>query len=357
MNTKKLLTEGTAALFGAALLYSVTLAEPAAGSKVQALDVAIREWSVPTSNSNPHDPAVAPDGSLWWTGQSSNRLGRLDPATGIMREYPLKSPNTGPHGLAFDREGNVWYTGNYSGLIGKLDPRTGNVSEYKMPDSRASDPHTPVFDQQEILWFTVQGGNFVGRLDPRTGKIDLKRVPTEDALPYGMVITSKGVPIFCEFGTNKLAKIDPKSMEITEYNLPEKGTRPRRIAIAKDDTIYFTDFEQGRLGRFNPATGEVKMWPSPGGPQSSPYGIAVTPDGMVWYSEAGVLPKNTIVRFDPKTETFASTTIPSGGGVFRTMAATPDGRVYIACSGVNKVGVVMANQARVTEAAPHSSTN
>jgi len=357
MNTKKLLTAGTTALLGAAFLYSVTLADPAAGSKAQVLDVAIREWSVPTSNSNPHDPAVAPDGSLWWTGQSSNRLGRLDPATGIMREYPLKSPNTGPHGLAFDREGNVWYTGNYSGLIGKLDPRTGNVSEYKMPDSRASDPHTPVFDQQEILWFTVQGGNFVGRLDPRTGKIDLKRVPTEDALPYGMVITSKGVPIFCEFGTNKLAKIDPKSMEITEYNLPEKGTRPRRIAITKGDIVYFTDFDQGQLGRFNPATGEVKMWLSPGGSQSSPYGITVTPDGMLWYSEAGVLPKNTIVRFDPQTETFASTTIPSGGGVVRNMAATPDGRVYIACSGVNKVGIVMANQARVRDTALRSSTN
>jgi hypothetical protein len=148
-----------------------------------------------------------------------------------------------------------------------------------------------VFDQQGVLWFTAEGSNFVGRLDPRTGKIDLKRVPTEDASPYGMVITSKGIPIFCEFGSNKLAKIDPKTMEITEIKLPGEGTRPRRIAITRDDTIYFTDYEQGRLGRFNPATGEVKFWPSPGGPQSSPYGITVTPDGMVWYSEADVLPK------------------------------------------------------------------
>jgi len=155
MNTKRLLANSAAAFFGAAVLYSVTLAAPAAGSKAQALEVTIREWSVPTSNSNPHDPGVAPDGALWWTGQLSNRLGRLDPATGMMREYPLKTPNTGPHGLAFDRDGNVWYTGNYSGLIGKLDPRTGNVTEYKMPDSRASDPHTPVFDQQGVLWFTV----------------------------------------------------------------------------------------------------------------------------------------------------------------------------------------------------------
>jgi len=60
---------------------------------------------------------------------------------------------------------------------------------------------------------------------------------------------------------------------------------------------------------------------------------------MVWYSESGVKP-NTIIQFDPKTEQFARAIIPSGGGTVRNMAATSDGRVYIACSGVNKVGVV-----------------
>jgi len=83
----------------------------------------------------------------------------------------------------------------------------------------------------------------------------------------------------------------------------------------------------------------VQMYPSPGGPESNPYGIAITPDGMVWYSESGVQP-NTIIRFDPKTATFARANIPSGGGVVRNMAATADGRVYIACSGVDKVGIV-----------------
>jgi virginiamycin B lyase len=49
---------------------------------------------------------------------------------------------------------------------------------------------------------------------------------------------------------------------------------------------------------------------------------------------------NTIVRFDARRRIFASAAIPSGGGVVRNMAATADGRVYIACSGVDRVGVV-----------------
>jgi len=43
--------------------------------------VTIREYDVPTPNSRPHDPAVAPDGALWYTGQLANKLGRLDPKT------------------------------------------------------------------------------------------------------------------------------------------------------------------------------------------------------------------------------------------------------------------------------------
>lgn len=313
----------------------------------QVLVVPIREWPAPTANSIPHDVAVAPDGALWWTGQYGNSLGRLDPETGILREFPLKTNDSEPRGLAIDHDGNVWYAANNAGLIGKLDPRTGDITEYKMPDPGASDPLALAFDQEGTLWFTVEAGNFVGRLDPRTGKIDLKKLPTEDALPYGLAITSKGIPVFCEFGVNRVGKVDPRTMAVTEVELPGAGTRPRRIAVGKDDSVYFTDYAEGHLGRLDPKTGAVRMWASPGGPESNPYGLAVMPDGMVWYSEAGVLPRNTIVRFDPRAETFASAVIPSGGGIVRSLAAAPEGRIYIACSALNTVGVVFASRARL----------
>lgn len=332
--------------FGAAALalgLGVALASRGAapGTEVTELKVTIREWSVPTKGAHPHDPAVGIDGALWFTEQMANKLGRLDPATGTFKEYPLvEGKNSGPHGLVADKEGNIWYTANFGGYIGKLDPRTGKVTEYKMPDDSVDDPHTAAFDPHEILWFTAQGGNAVGRLDPRTGKIELKKVQTEDALPYGIQINSKGVPFFCELGTNKMGKINPVTMELTEYKLPE-GVRPRRLMIAADDTVYFTDFKDGHLGRLDPSNGAVKMWASPGGKDSGPYGIAITPDGMVWYSESGVTP-NTIIQFNPRTEKFARAVIPSGGGVVRNMTATSDGRIYLACSGVNKVGIVEA---------------
>ena len=228
---------------------------PASAAPVNELNAAIKEFDLPTPQSHPHDPALAPDGSLWYTGQMANTLGRLDPKTGEIKEYPLRTEGSGPHGLVADAQGNIWFTAAFKGYVGKLDPKTGDVTEYKMPDPRARDPHTPVFDGHGNLWFTVESGNFVGRLDPKTGEVKLKEVPTRSAVPYGIVVSSTGVPYFCEFGTNKLASVNPETMEITEYKLPV-GAHPRRLAITKDDIIYYTDYARGYLGRFDTKTGK-----------------------------------------------------------------------------------------------------
>jgi virginiamycin B lyase len=298
----------------------------------------IQEWPVPTPGSRPHDPLAATDGSIWYTGQFANVLGRFDPKTGQFKEYQLKTPQSGPHGLVEDKDGNIWFTANFKGYIGKLDPKTGAVTEYPMPDPAARDPHTPIFDQQGILWFTAQSANMVGRLIPQTGEVKLVTVPTPKSRPYGMVINSQGIPFFVEFGSNKIASIDPTTLAIHEYVLPNAETRPRRVAITSDDVLWYSDYARGYLGRFDPATGKTSEWPSPGGPKSLPYGIAAIQD-VLWYNESGTKP-NTIVRFDPKTETFQTWVIPSGGGVVRNMMPTRDGNLALACSGVNRIGLV-----------------
>jgi virginiamycin B lyase len=301
-------------------------------------NVTIREWDVPTPNSRPHDPEAAADGSIWYTGQRANVLGRLDPRTGQIKEFALKTPNSGPHGLAEDKAGNIWYTGNSAALIGKLDPKTGKVTEYPMPDPAAKDPHSLIFDQKGMLWFTVQGANMVGRLNPATGELALRNSPTSKSLPYGIMMNSKGVPFFVEFGANKVANIDPSSMVIREWTLPDPAARPRRLAIDAQDNIWYSDYARGYLGRLNPSTSEVKEWLSPAGAKSQPYGIAVI-DGKVWYSESGVQP-NTVVMFDPATERFQTWPIPSGGGVVRNVSVTKDGNLAMALSGLNKIGLV-----------------
>jgi virginiamycin B lyase len=299
--------------------------------------VSIKEWIVPSLGSRPHDPLAAADGSLWWTGQFANVLGRLDPKTGAMKEYPLKRPQSGPHGLVADKAGNIWYTGINQNYIGKLDPKTGDVTEYPMPDPKARGPHTPIFDQKGILWFTLQSG-MVGRVIPETGEVKVSSTPSADTYPYGIQVNSKGVPWYVDFRGNRLGSIDPVTMQIREYVLPDAAARPRRIALTPDDVVWYTDYARGYLGRFDPKTGQTREWPSPGGRESQPYGIT-TVGNIVWYSESAVRP-NTLVRFDTSTEKFQTWVIPSGGGVVRNMMAMSNGNLVMACSGVNRVALV-----------------
>lgn len=308
---------------------------------VMAADVEFQDWLTPSTPAYPHDPAYyAPDGSVWYTGQRANVIGRLDPQTGTFKEWPLPTAKSGPHGLVPDKEGNIWYTGNAAALIGKLDPKSGKVTEYKMPDPQARDPHTPIFGADGLLYFTVQGGNFVGRLDPGTGEITLKQAPTANARPYGIVQAKSGLFFFDEFNANKIGELDPKTMTIKEYLLPDEKARPRRIAMGTDDTVYYTDYARGYLGRLDPKTGKVEEFLSPGGANSRPYAIAVTPDGVVWYCETGVAEKNMLVRFDPATKQMQTWAIPGGGGTVRHMVVGRANELWLAESGVGKVARV-----------------
>ena len=313
-------------------------ARPAAVILDGPVKVNIRLWDVPTQGSRPHDPLAAKDGSIWWSGQLANKLGRIDPKTGAIREYTLKSPHTGPHGFAEDKDGNIWFTGNNAGLIGKLDPKTGVTTEFPLPDPKAKDPHTINIAPDGNIWFTVQGANMLGRLDPKEGSVKLVTSPTDKSRPYGLMINSKGVPFFVEFGANKIASIDPASMAIKEYALPNAAARPRRLALQGDDVIWYTDFPRGILGRLDVKSGAVKEWMSPSGPKSEPYGIVFT-KGALWYNESGAKP-NTIVRFDPQSEKFQSWAIPGGGDIVRNMDVTPDGNPVTAHSLANQVGLV-----------------
>jgi virginiamycin B lyase len=315
------------------------------------IDVKFDQWMTPSKPAYPHDPTVAPDGSIWYTGQRANVVGRFDPATEQFKEFTLPTPNSGPHGLQADKHGNIWYTGNAAGLIGKIDPKTGKITEYKMPNPKAKDPHTIAFLQDGRIFFTVQAGNFIGSLDPQApgGAIKLVESPTVNSRPYGVRLDSKGVPYFDEFNSNKIASADPKTLVIREYPLPAAGARPRRIAVARDDTVWYGDYARGYLGHLDPRTGKVEEFQSPGGADSKPYAIDVTADGAVWYVETGDETKNILVRFNPETKKFLTWPIPGGGGTVRNMEIDKQGNLWLAESGVGRISRVTIKTTSATQ--------
>lgn len=301
------------------------------------LKIAFEEWVAPTAGQRSRDPAEALDGSIWWTGQWADLIGRVDPDSGALQEFPLPA-NARAHTVFADPDGRIWYTGNGNGTMGRLDPQTGAVTEYPMPDPAAGDPHSAVIDADGIVWFTVQRGNRIGRLDPESGAIDLVIAPTPGSRPYGIKLNSQGVPWVAANGSNRLYRIDPETLEIEQHELPDPATTVRRLAFASDDTIWYVNSARGRLGHYDPATRQAREWESPSGPGSHPYAIAVI-DDVVWYNESGQRP-DALVRFDPAGETFQSWAIPSGGihaGIVRHMRPTRDGALLIHQSSTNRI--------------------
>lgn len=298
--------------------------------------ITFTEWVTPTLGQRSRDPAEAPDGSIWWVGQWADLVGRIDPKTGDMREYRLPA-KAKPHTVLLDRQGGVWYMGNGNATIGKLDPATGNVTEYKMPPG-ARDPHSAIFDRSGILWFTMQHSNRVGRLDPKTGDVKVVPMTRPNARPYGIKLDADGAPWFACNGSNCVGRIDPKTMALDVVDLPDPKTTVRRLDFDDDGNVWFVNSSQGRVGRVDSKTREVREWPSPSGPRSHPYAIAAV-DGAVWYNESGMRP-DMLVRFDPRTETFQSWAIPSGGvhaGIVRHMRRTRDGNLLIHQSSTNRI--------------------
>ena len=274
--------------------------------------VPVQDFSVPWGREGrPRDPAVAPDGKVFFVGQEGNYVARLDPKTGEFKKYEI-DPGTNPHSCIVDARGHVWYSGNRNGMIGRLDPATGAITRFPIPDTTVKDPHTMVFDRRGNIWFTAQGSNTVGHLDVTSGKYRLVKMPLpagkRSTNPYGIALDSKGRPWFNLFATNMIGTLDPVTLELKTYPLAHEQTLDRRIAITSDDKIWYVDYRRGFLGKLDPVTSRVDEWQLPGGPSSLPYGMTVDDRDRLWVAESNPQKPNRLVGFDSKTKAFFSIT-------------------------------------------------
>jgi virginiamycin B lyase len=298
-------------LLSLALAASVATAAPAP-------QPVLESWKVPWERTRPRDPDVAPDGRIWFVGQTGHYIASFDPATQRFRKIDLLDAS-GPHNLVIDSKGALYFTGNLKGYIGRQSSNPPSESQFRMPDASVKDPHTLAFAPDGNLWFTAQGGNAVGHLDVKTGVVRLVKMQTERARPYGIAVDASGRPWFNLLGTNKLGTVDPKSMALEEIPLPRAETRTRRIAIDGAGAVWLVDYAAGFLMRFDSKTRAVKEWASPRGKDSRPYAMAMDDKGRMWFAESGPQP-NRFVGFDPKSEKFfADFEVTNANGAIRHM--------------------------------------
>jgi virginiamycin B lyase len=291
----------------------------------------VSEWPVPTPRFA-RDPAAGPDGNIYVTVMSGNKIARFDTKTHTFKEWELASGHH-PHGLLVDKQGIVWTTGNGNGTLGRLDPATGKFTEYPTP-SRGGGPHTLVLGNDGVLWFTMQSGNKIGRFDTRTTG-PITEYPTSGG-PYGLALDKAGNVWFCRMGDHKIGRLDPKSGQMSEISTGA-GSLPRRIAAAPDGMLWVTLYGNGKLAKIDPATSKiVKVYPLPGG-DAGPYAVTIDGAGMVWANEINT---DTVVRLNPSTEEMRVVNLPSKNVGIRKMIVDTGGRLWYMGSHNGRLGMV-----------------
>ena len=290
----------------------------------------LKEWDVEWGGRT-RDPAVAPDGKVWFVGQAGNYIAVFDPKTEQFKRYEIEE-GTNPHTLIVDQKGIVWYAGNRNNRIGRLDPATGAIKT--IMTGEAKDPHTMVFDGKGNIWFTSQGSNRVGRLNMATEKVDLVTPYDQPSNPYGIVMDRQGNPWVALLRTNMVARIDPNTLTVTRFNQSNEKSRSRRLEVTPDGMVWTGDEARGFLIRINPSTKETREWQMPGGPGARPYAITKDDQGRLWISETGT--EKRLVGFDPKAEQFFAN-IPVSGSI-RHMFFDPTTKMLWFGTDANKIG-------------------
>jgi len=305
------------------------------------------EWTIPTSNSQPHCVVSDSKGRIWFASIGADNIGMFDPATETFRELKTPTPDSHPHGIALGPDDSIFFTEIDGNKIGRVDPVTFQITEYPLPSGGAG-PHTPIWDGGRYIWFTEQRGNRIGRLEIASGRIEEFNIPTPNSGPYGIITDAQGNAWFCSFGagSNRIGRVDARTGEVREFATPTANSGPRRPWIDSRGRIWFTENRSSKLGLFDPATGQFREWNTPNR-DGQPYGIVVDRQDQVWYNEFNA---NYMVRFDPATEQFTTFPFPSPRANVRIVAVDPQGRVWYGENRASRIGVFVPGAAVVNAA-------
>lgn len=293
--------------------------------------LSVREYPVP-AGSHPHDVAPARDGTVWYTGQASGELGRLDSRTGRVRRVSLGS-GSAPHGVIVGPDGAAWVTDSGLNAIVRVDARTHRVRRFPLPGSDYANLNTATFDRRGTLWFTGQEGVY-GSVNPRTAHVRVFRAPLGRG-PYGIATTPAGAVYYASLAGSHIARIDVLTGKATVLRPPTAAQGARRVWPDSRGRIWVSEWNSGKLGRYDPAGRKWREWRLPGAnPQA--YAVYVDDRDIVWVTDFGA---NAIVRFDPKTQRFETVALPTPDAAVRQLLGRP-GEVWGAESSADKLVVI-----------------
>jgi hypothetical protein len=144
------------AAFGTAIWYASSVTNSI--WRFNTVTSAFTEFLPPTAGST-YDVAVGANGIVWFTENGASKIGRLDPASGVITETALTRE---PRQITVATDGSVWFTERFAHAVGRLVPATNQVTEFA-PFTGAPSPEGIAAAPDGSVWITQ---SFAGQRCP-----------------------------------------------------------------------------------------------------------------------------------------------------------------------------------------------
>jgi streptogramin lyase len=298
----------------------------------------VTEFEVPSARCFLAGIAAGPDGSLWFTEWSANKIGRIT-TDGVITEFKLPGL-TNPGDIASGSDGSLWFTrstwsswengGPYRSppMIGRITT-AGVVSEFPIPHSA----HGIVAGPDGALWFGEEGVAKIGRIT--TGGVVTEFSTRMDGSVGGIAAGPDGALWFTQLENDKIGRMTMDG-GISEFKRAGavRGYGSSVIVSGGDGRLWF-DEGAGPAIRQITAGGVISEYPIP----KSVYGargMALGSDGNIWFTESQTI-DNKIGRITPKG-VVTLFDIPTAGSDTWSIVAGSDGALWFLERHGNKIG-------------------
>jgi len=229
----------------------------------------LRRTDIPTA------VAIAPDGTVWFTIEFSDTMGRL--RNGRVETLPKGKQNVEPIGLAVDAAGFAWYTDGPLRAISRMAP-DGAITSFALSTPIARLARLAV-GPDGAVWFAEGTAFSVTRL--KDGVFTRHEVGSIVATPFGVAVDRSGTVWATVQSSNKLVRITPAG-EVSELEPPTRAGGLGDVAVDGEGSVWLLEMRANRIARF--AAGRFTEFPVPT-PQAGLVALAVGPDGTVWFTE------------------------------------------------------------------------
>jgi virginiamycin B lyase len=210
------------------------------------------------SGSAPHGVITGPDGAAWITDGGLNAIVRVDPSTSEVRVFPLPADRAGANlnTAVFAPDGRLWFTGQ-SGIYGVLDPASGSMQVFSAPRGRG--PYGITASSDGVIWYSSLAGSYLGRVDPASGEATVIEPPTAGQGARRAWADSKDRVWISEWNAGQVGMYDPATETWKEWKLPGSNPQPYSVYVDDRDVVWLTDFGGNAIVAFDPASEEFTV--------------------------------------------------------------------------------------------------